>query len=495
MIHFHQDCFTLKPVTLPMISLLNQAAHHHPDAVALVTAQGQLTYRDYYHRVLQTAVKLENMGLKPSDPLPFIADNSLESIILMMAVWEIGAIAVPLSPRFPLAQIERSLKHLRCSRLVVPQREGFEALEPDLLHEVVANENDGALVETSPPRQFPLDRRATILFTSGTTQRPKAVVHSLGNHYYSAVGANQNIDFAPGDRWLLSLPIYHVGGLAILVRALVGGAAVGLAELKQSSPNAFKPFGISHLSVVPTQLYRLMHDEALVEWLQGLKAILIGGSGIPSALIHKAIQQRLPIHTTYGSTEMSSQTTTTCPHESPERLLTAGRLLPHRALKIAADGQILVKGKTLFQGYLASDGTITSAIDAAGWFATGDIGSLDEAGYLTVLGRKDNMFISGGENICPEEIETVLQSMSGLVKAMVVPVKSVEFGARPVAFVQTESGRFSQAAIRTHLEQKLPRFKIPDRFFDWPDLDRPEPFKYNRHEFIMLAEERLKNLS
>lgn len=477
-----------------MTSLLNQAAHHHPDAIALVTAQGQLTYRDYFHRVLQTAVNLESLGLKPSDPLPFIADNRLETIILMMAVWEIGAVAVPLSPRFPLAQIERNLKPLRYSRLVVPQLEGFEALTPDLLHEVVTSENDGKRIEASL-RQCPLDRRATILFTSGTTQHPKAVVHSLGNHYYSAVGANQNINFVPGDRWLLSLPIYHVGGLAILVRALVGGGAVVLADLKPSSPDPFQQFDISHLSVVPTQLYRLMQDEALLPRLQTLKAILIGGSDIPSALIHKAIQHRLSIHTTYGSTEMSSQTTTTRPHESPERLLTAGRLLPNRALKIAADGQILVKGKTLFQGYLASDGAIISAVDAAGWFATGDIGSLDEAGYLTVLGRTDNMFISGGENICPEEIETVLQSMPGLVNVMVVPIKSVEFGARPVAFVQTESGRFCQTAIRTHLEQKLPRFKIPDRFFDWPNLDRPERLKYNRHEFIRLAEERLKSPS
>jgi len=478
---------------MSMKSLLHQAARYHPDAVALVTPQSNLTYRDYYICVLQTAAKLERINLKRGEPLAVIADNQLEAIVLIMALWEIGAVAVPISPRFPVEQMVRSLKHINCSRLVVAEPAEFDPLDMYLLNEIVASENDENSAAIQPSRDFLLDQDATILFTSGTTKLPKAVLHSIGNHYYSALGANENIPFVPGDCWLLSLPLYHVGGLAILVRALVGGGAVVIADLKEFLPDTFRSFDISHLSLVPTQLYRMMQDDELVSRLQKLKAILIGGSDIPPALIQQAIRQRLPIHTTYGSTEMSSQTTTTRLNESPEKLLTAGRLLNHRKLKIAGDGEILVRGKTLFKGYVAANGTVASPVDAAGWFATGDIGSLDVNGYLTVLGRKDNMFISGGENICPEEIETHLQRFPGVINAIVVPLNNEEFGARPVAFVQAESDAFSETEIRNHLAGKLPRFKIPDQFFSWPQLDTQEKLKYNREDFIALAEERMKN--
>jgi o-succinylbenzoate---CoA ligase len=250
---------------------------------------------------------------------------------------------------------------------------------------------------------------------------------------------------------------------------------------------------VTHLSLVPTQLYRMMQDAELLQRLRSLKVILLGGSDIPPALIRQAIRLQLPIHTTYGSTEMSSQTTTTRPNESPEKLLAAGRLLNYRKLKVAADGGILVGGKTLFKGYIAADGVIESPVDAAGWFATGDIGSLDAEGYLTVLGRKDNMFISGGENICPEEIETHLQNIPGIDNAIVVPVKNAEFGARPVAFVQTGTGAFTEVEIRKELEGKLPRFKIPDRFFPWPQMETQEKLKYKRQDFIAVAENRIKD--
>jgi O-succinylbenzoic acid--CoA ligase len=338
-------------------------------------------------------------------------------------------------------------------------------------------------------RPFSLDQEATILFTSGTTQLPKAVLHTMGNHYYSALGANENIPFTPGDRWLLSLPIYHIGGLAILVRATLGGGAVVMADLKQTTAKTFKHLKISHLSVVPTQLYRMLQNEEIRQSLAKLKAILIGGSDIPRDLIRKASHYGLPIHTTYGSTEMSSQVTTTKPKEPPEKLLTAGPVLNYRKLKIAHDGEILVKGKTLFKGYITAEGKIEKPVDAAGWFATGDIGSLDAAGYLTVRGRKDNMFISGGENIYPEEIETQLRNMPGIINAIVVPVNHPEFGSRPAAFLQVAGENVDETEIRQLLEKNVPRFKIPDHFFPWPQIDRQGKLKYDRKDFIGSAEE------
>jgi O-succinylbenzoic acid--CoA ligase len=153
-------------------------------------------------------------------------------------------------------------------------------------------------------------------------------------------------------------------------------------------------------------------------------------------------------------------------------------------MKIAADGEILVRGKTLFMGYL-EDGQITSAIDSDGWFHSGDIGYFDDNGSLFVVGRKDNMFISGGENIHPEEIEAALMEIDEVTDAVVVPVKNPEFGYRPVAFVRTEP----QREITADDLPGLPSFKIPIKFYDWPRKYETGGIKLDRRHFHKLVKD------
>jgi O-succinylbenzoic acid--CoA ligase len=140
--------------------------------------------------------------------------------------------------------------------------------------------------------------------------------------------------------------------------------------------------------------------------------------------------------------------------------------LPEREVSISQGGEILVRGATLFAGYV-EDGTPDRPVDSDGWFHTGDLGELDENGFLRVLGRKDNMFVSGGENIQPEEIEEALSALSGVEAAVVVPVDDPEFGQRPVAFVRMEGEKTVDLA--PGLEKILPRFKIPVAFYAWPE--------------------------
>jgi O-succinylbenzoic acid--CoA ligase len=475
-----------------MLSLLQSTAQKQPGAIALVTPEINLTYSQYAALVIKAAAALESIGLKPGDRLALAAENRLEYIVLIMALWEIGAVAVPISPRFPPAQIHQICRWLGCAHWVGPYSSDWAAgsgVNPIFIEEMVSISRNDNPWQTPPSRPFSLEQPATILLTSGTTQWPKAVLHSVGNHYFSALGANENIPFIQGDRWLLSLPIYHVGGLAILVRAIVGGGAVVIADFNHTPADALTQFNISHLSVVPTQLFRLLQADSLQLSLGQLKAILIGGSDVPPALIQKALDADLPIHTTYGSTEMSSQITTTPPQVQPKKLFTAGRLLKYRELTLNYDGEIMVKGPTLFKGYLTPTGRLE---EISGWFATGDIGTVDADGYLTIRGRKDNMFISGGENICPEEIEWHIKNIPGIINAVVTPVKNEEYGWRPVAFLQTEGADFDEAAIRFVLSQKLPRFKIPDYFWAWPPLETPEQLKFRRQDFIAPAQEKIQ---
>src|SRR3712207_445663 len=155
---------------------------------------------------------------------------------------------------------------------------------------------------------------------------------------------------------------------------------------------------------------------------------------------------------------MASQVTTTPPGASRGELRTSGRPLPHREVAVSGGGEILVRGETLFAGYVEGD-PVRRPLDADGWFHTGDLGALDENGYLGVRGRRDNLFVSGGENIQPEEIEEALSGLDGVQDAVVVPVPDLEFGAHPVAFVRAAEGAADQEILMRALEKVLPRFK------------------------------------
>jgi O-succinylbenzoic acid--CoA ligase len=175
---------------------------------------------------------------------------------------------------------------------------------------------------------------------------------------------------------------------------------------------------------------------------------------------------------------MTSQVTTTPPAADLETLRTSGSCLPHRELRISEDGEILVRGGTLFAGYVERD-HLRQPFDAEGWYHTGDLGTLDERGNLIVSGRRDNLFISGGENIQPEEIEWHLGQLPGVEQVVVVPVPDAEFGNRPAAFIRS-SNAGSEADYRAALEAVLPRFKVPCAFLPLDDGANGERLKIDR---------------
>jgi len=318
-------------------------------------------------------------------------------------------------------------------------------------------------------RQALFEDAATVLFTSGSSARPKAVVHDVNAHVMSARGANANIPLGAGDRWLVSLPLYHVGGLAILFRCREAGAEHVLRDPDCAFAEQIVRDQITHLSLVPTQLQDLL--DAAVD-LSGLKAILLGGAVIPPALVERAVAAGLPLHTTYGMTETASQVTTTRPGATLDELATAGSVLKHRELSFDDGGQILVRGPVRFLGYAGE-----ARLDPQVWFETGDVGALDEHGRLQVEGRLDNQFISGGENIHPETIERALLLLPDVTQAKVLPKEDARYGQRPVAFV--EAPEFSPEIWAAELSRSLPKFMVPVAFYPWP-TDLPNGLKISR---------------
>jgi o-succinylbenzoate---CoA ligase len=450
---------------------LRTAAEDSPDAPAIVSADGTLiTYCELDRRVTAVAINLDELGLGAGARVGLYLPKDERYIVLLLALLRAGCVACPLSTRTPRLGVATLLQRAACRALIsekdLPEaaHAGVPKLHPKALLESISSVDDRP--RSSDPLHLLLDRHATVVFTSGSTGTPKGTLHTFGNHYFSARGSNANIALEPQDRWLHSLPLYHVGGLSILFRCLLAGASVALPEPAAPLGEAIARSRATHVSLVSTQLLRLLREEGFDP--SGLKAILLGGGPTPGYLLEEALARKLPIHTSYGLTEMASQVTATPPAASRETLRTSGRPLPHRELSISDDGEILVRGETLFAGYVEGE-AIELPIDADGWFHTKDLGELDAGGYLRVRGRKDNLFISGGENVQPEEIEEALCFLEGVEEAVVVPIPDPEFGFRPAAFVRTTGGVVESRDLARALEPVLARFKIPVTFYGWPE--------------------------
>lgn len=433
--------------------------------------------------IKKIAEKLKDAGFVSGGRIAVLSENSPEYVSFVMACWKIGIIVIPISTRYPVSMINTALANVNCEKIFISK----DIIDSDLKAKIYLIDEfvKSDISEIIPPdldsMDLDLNADASIIFTSASSGSPKAVLHTFANHYYSALGACNNIPFGKGHRWLMSLPMYHISGFSLIMRSLLNRGTIVFPSRGESLKESILNRSFSHISLVPAQLSELLNDPEYANELKKLKAILVGGSSIPTVLIETALAMQLPVYTTYGATEMASQITTTKPGDLKNNNKTCGRILDHRQLKIASDSEILVKGETLFSGYVSGD-SLELALDEDGYFHTNDIGCIDD-GNLFVTGRKDMMFISGGENIFPEEIERAIESVENIDQAIVVPVPNRLLGQRPVAFVKTHQVLPLDAdLIESKLKRDLEGFKVPIAFFPWPELT-DQSIKPNRKAF------------
>lgn len=286
----------------------------------------------------------------------------------------------------------------------------------------------------------------TYILTSGSSSTPQICVHSFSNHAINAQTSNEHLNFTRGKSWLCSLPLYHVSGLSLIFRSVLAKAT--LIQKSDKIEKTLKNEKITHISLVPTQLKRLINQKSLLS----LDCILLGGAPIYKELLKEADQRHLPLFPTYGLTEMSSQVFTYCAKE--KKMIP----LPQREFMIDQNQELYLKGPTLFLGYL-QEGSLSLPLTPNGWYATKDLANI-ENGNFVFLGRKDHLFISGGENIQPEEIERILLSHPEIEEAIVLPIPDEEFGHRPIAFIKALS-LISQASLELFIKPLLPKYKHP----------------------------------
>jgi O-succinylbenzoic acid--CoA ligase len=405
---------------------LTRAARVHPDRTALKTADGaQTTYAELYDHASAVARALQASRVAPGDHVA-LALPSAELIIALHACLLLGIVAVPIDLR--LTEAEQALRTAHASLV---------------LDALPAGPEDRAPVRG--PREIDPDATATLMFTSGTTAGPKPVALSYDNWLWNALGSALALGLDPQETWLCPMPLAHVGGLSIQIRSAVYGTTVLLHErfdTERALAALMDPAQrVTLVSLVPTMLSRLL-DAGLRE-PPALRRVLLGGGPIAPGLLARARAARVNVSPSYGMTEACSQ------------IATDGIPLLGTEVRIADDGEVLVRGRTVASGALGADG----------WLHTGDLGATDEAGGLVIAGRKADTIVTGGENVAPAEVESVLLEHPGVVDAAVFGRSDPEWGEAVVAQVVLADGaEVAAETLREHCAQRLAPFKVPKRF-------------------------------
>ncbi len=453
----------------------------YSDHTAIIGPGLHLTYAELGERIVQVAGQIQTLRLPKGSCIGLYADNPVLSLILMPAAWQAGAIFVPFDVKAPLNSLLSIVKpDILVTDQPVDGNTTVPVISPDRLLERNPQE------ENIQERLQPLnpDAEASVILTSGSSGTPKGVVHTIGNYIYSAWGSIDYLSMSTDDSWLLSLPLFHVGGLMIFARTMLSGAQAILPETGRDLDSTLKHHKPTFLSLVPTQLMRLLETPEMTGILQQCRGILLGGAAAPEWLIRKAFRLGVPILPTYGSTESCAQATGVSIHAPEADLLTSGKPLRFRSIRLDEDQRIIIGGKTIFKRYLHANQPMLPNQETE--FKTSDIGRFDASGNLIVLGRSDQVFQSGGENINPFEIEEALLEQKGIRIAVVVPVDHPEFGQVPWAFV-LGSSPFEPEPIKEALKKRLSPYKIPKEILPIPTEGGVNAMKPDRQKLVRLA--------
>jgi O-succinylbenzoic acid--CoA ligase len=436
---------------------LTRRAATHAERPALITAGGSTSYGQLAAGAARTARRLAALGVGEGDRVATTLPPGVAFAELLHALPLLGGSLVPLNTRLTAAERRWQLEDSG-ARLC------FE--EP----------LSGAEADVELRRELDPDAEHSVIYTSGTTGQPTPVSLTHRNHTASALASAWNLGVDPDDRWLCVLPLFHVGGMAILLRSAIYGTAAVVHQSFDAErvSRAFGDGEISLASLVPTMLRRLV--EAGLDSAPALRALLLGGGPVPRDLLEWAAERGLPVLQTYGMTETSSQIATLGAAEAVKRSGSAGRPLPGVELSISSEGEILVNGQMVARGALDPDD---------GWLHTGDRGRLDDDGYLWVEGRLKDVVVTGGENVACAEVERVLEEHPSVVEAAVTGLPDEEWGELVAAFVVVADGRrLDEPELIGHCRERLAGYKVPRELRAVEALPRNAAGKLLRQELV-----------
>ncbi|HLS35474.1 MAG TPA: o-succinylbenzoate--CoA ligase [Bacillota bacterium] len=474
---------------------LTKRAYLSPEQVAIETHEGEvLTFLQLQEKSKSFARKLASVGVRSGENVGIFSGNEPQMIIAIHALSYLGCTCVLLNMRLTETELSYQIKDSNMSYLLASDSEYKKVTEMNVPVEVLSF----SMIKTKQEKEvslvteISLDDPFTIVYTSGTTGNPKGVVHTYGNHWWSAISSALNLGLSQNDKWLTVLPMFHVGGFSICMRSIIYGISMYVMEKFDVAEvnEAIFSKNITIASVVTVMLQQLTDNLQDQAYPETFRCMLLGGGPVPKPLLETCAERNIPVFQSYGLTETSSQIVTLSPRDALKKLGSAGKPLFPGQLKIHQPdedgvGEILVKGPMVTKGYLHNEQANTESFQN-GWLATGDLGYVDEEGFLYVVERRTDLIISGGENVYPSEIESVLSGCVHVKDIGVIGKKDDKWGEIPVAFIVPSTKNVLKEEILKYAEKHLARYKVPKEIKFVQELPRTASNKLMRRELVKM---------
>lgn len=483
---------------------LRRRARLSPDHPAIIANGVAWSFRELDDRADATAANLEALGLERGDRVALLARNSAAFAQVVFGAARAGVTLVPLNLRLSDAEIAWQLADSGAMLLVTDREEQTVTAADRAPVRSVPLANLTARPDNPPSRNtdagFDAGAAQLIMYTSGTSGRPKGAVLTFGNLFWSAFGSMATLGVHEDDRWLACLPLFHIGGLSILTRSVINGTTAVIHENFDAARanRAIDEEGVTLISVVSTMLLRMLEQRNYRPFPESLRCVLLGGGPVPAELLDVGTRLHIPIAQTYGLTETASQATTLRLAEAAARPGSAGKPLLPAEVRIGREdgtlcepqeeGEILVRGATVSPGYWRNP-EATAVAMRGGWLHTGDMGYMDEDGYLYVIDRRDDLIVSGGENVYPAEVESVLSTHPDVAEAGVFGLADAHWGQLvAAAVVPRAAATLDIDSLLGHCRTRLAGYKAPRRVFVASELPRTASGKLLRRELRRIYE-------
>lgn len=490
-----------------MISVSNtqhwliEQSKKQPNKKAVIISERIITYRDLYNECLALVDYFQSKGIQKKDHVGILAAHNYNFYVFINALWFIGAVPVPLNTRLLPEELEAQIKQADIKFLLIDDSLSEQFSELNFRNKIYSPENSDYKTQNNHNEilnyKFSIINSALIMFTSGSSGKSKAVVHTFESLFESVKAIDSFADLSTEDIWLASLPFFHIGGFMILVRSLIVGSSIALPDSLEYKNVVYtiQKFLPTHISIVPTTLLRFLNEN--IHPNANLKYAFLGGGPSEKELILSAVNQGWPIVKVYGSTETCSMITALHPNEIRDKLESSGKALYENQIKIKSMkndlsdesagvgevGEIIVSSKSLFKEYY-KDHDSTSRSIQNGWYYSGDFGLIDKDGYLFVESRREDLIITGGENVSAKEVETAIKSLKSIKDVFVFSLQDKTWGQLVCAAIVSRGP--DEDEIKNFLKEKIAGYKIPKRFFFLDEIPRNELGKITRDALLKL---------
>jgi len=463
-----------------------------PAKEAVVDGDKRLSYRELNRRVNRLANALLGLGLRNGDRMAILSYNRLEFVEGIMAAAKLGLILVPLNWRLTATELtfilnDSGAETLRFDTNLAELVEGLRE-KTALKHFIVIGGQDQSNAygyetrlsahpdgEPTPEVTPDLNTPHIIMYTAGTTGQPKGAILSQGASFWNVLNLNLPMDFTSKDRNLVVLPMFHIGGIGLFTLPMLydGGTVViqrtfdpvqTLTLLRQEDITLF--FGVPAIFLALIQ-----HPEFKAEAFKSVRVVMSGGAPLPVSLVEQYHEAGIVLQQGFGMSEAAPGISTLEKEMALKKAGSIGRALMHLQARVVDDnmqtlpagtvGELVIRGPNLMQGYWNRPEATEEAF-SGGWLHTGDLARMDDEGHLYIVERKKDMYISGGENVYPAEVENLIYELPQIAEAAVIGIRDEKWGEVGRAVVVVKEGRSLTAdEIIDHLKGSLAKYKIP----------------------------------